>query len=583
MTENTSPISSSGAPPGTGYPPWFDIDEARAAQHHDALHPGEPGEPWEPDDEPHDVDVDRIFAELADRIRRGTDPGDFPADASDGVRGGDSEGDQRWPQAIAADTATALLDELETNERLVNQQSAHKVLLVNAIRHRIEADTGICLDPERGPKTKPTPGWTEDVIQRSQLVLDAAVILKISEGATQILFHQCRLLDEHLPATFTALQDGAISFRHATVIAEEADSLPVEARTAFDADMAPRARQMTAVQLGRKARAVRETMHPQSIRERHVRAAADRRVCVEPARDGMARLELLMPAPEAFGIFNRLDDTARALAGPDEPRTLDQLRADVATDLLLNGQHRTPTPTDPNHADPTLADPEHPNSTASIHQFPQGIVPTVMVVVPVLSLLGLSEEPATLEGYGPIDAETARELAGNAKSWFRILTHPETGTVLSVGQTRYTVPEAMRRYLQFRDGTCRAWGCNRQARNCDLDHTVEWHNGGHTAVDNLAHLCERHHKLKTHTGWDVEQVGDGRLQWTSPWGRAHRTEPANVVGGLDRLIPVRATDPATAPAPAPAAPVEPPLGFTGASVWAEPTAQTGDDTTDLPF
>jgi hypothetical protein len=569
MTENTTPISSSGSPPGEAYPPWFDIDEARAAQHHDALHSGEPWEPWEPDDEPHDVDVDRIFAELADRIRLGTVPGDFPADAqryytaldlpptsntpstaipAHSTGGSDLRGDDRWPQAIAADSANALLDALDDNEKLVNQQSAHKVLLVNAIRHRIEADTGICLDPERGPKTKPTPGWTEDVIQRSQLVLDAAVILKISEGATQILFHQCRLLEEHLPATFTALQEGAISFRHATVIAEEADSLPVEARTAFDADMAPRARQMTAVQLGRKARAVREKMHPESIRERHVRAAADRRVCVEPARDGMARLELLMPAPEAFGIFNRLDDTAQALAGPAEPRTLDQLRADVATDLLLNGQHRTtePTSTNPTHAGPIHADPD--NSTDSTHQFPQGIVPTVMVVVPVLTLLGLSEEPATLEGYGPIDAETARELAGNAKSWFRILTHPETGTVLSVGQTSYKVPEAMRRYLQYRDGTCRAWGCNRQARNCDLDHTVEWHNGGHTAVDNLAHLCERHHKLKTHTGWDVEQVGDGRLQWTSPLGRAHRTEPANVVGGLDRLIPVRATDPVAAPA-----------------------------------
>jgi len=360
MTENTTHISSSGAPPGEAYPPWF-FDEARAAQGHDALHPGEP---WEPDDEPYDVDVERIFAELADRIRRGTDPGYIPADAQPYYPDLDPTVDDRWPQAIAADSADGLLDALESNERLVNQQSARKVVLVNQIRHRIEADTGVCLDPERGPKTKPTPGWTEDVIQRSQLMLETAVVLKISEGATQILFHHSRLLEDDLPATFAALQEGAISFRHATVIAEEADSLPVEARTASDADMAPRARQLTTVQLARKARAVREKMHPESIRERHVRAAADRRVCVEPARDGMARVELLMPAPDAFGIFNRLDDSARAMAGPAEPRTLDQLRLDVAADLLLNGQHRTADPTDAEHADST-------GSTASVASAPQ--------------------------------------------------------------------------------------------------------------------------------------------------------------------------------------------------------------------
>jgi hypothetical protein len=55
------------------------------------------------------------------------------------------------------------------------------------------------------------------------------------------------------------------------------------------------------------------------------------------------------------------------------------------------------------------------------------ITPTVHVTVPVLALLGHGDEPAMLEGYGPIDVETARLLTANAPSLTRLLTHPETG------------------------------------------------------------------------------------------------------------------------------------------------------------
>jgi hypothetical protein len=45
-----------------------------------------------------------------------------------------------------------------------------------------------------------------------------------------------------------------------------------------------------------------------------------------------------------------------------------------------------------------------------------------------------------LEGYGPIDIETARRLAADAPGFTRILTHPETGAVLSLGRDRYAIP-----------------------------------------------------------------------------------------------------------------------------------------------
>lgn len=52
----------------------------------------------------------------------------------------------------------------------------------------------------------------------------------------------------------------------------------------------------------------------------------------------------------------------------------------------------------------------------------------VLVTVPVLSLLGLTDEPATLDGCGPIPASMARKLvADGANSFHRVLVDPQNG------------------------------------------------------------------------------------------------------------------------------------------------------------
>ena len=78
-----------------------------------------------------------------------------------------------------------------------------------------------------------------------------------------------------------------------------------------------------------------------------------------------------------------------------------------------------------------------------------------------MTVLGHDDGPAILDGYGPIDLDTARRLAGEASSWIRILTHPVTGTVLDVDRTTYRVPKALRRWLGVRDPVCVGPGCTR--------------------------------------------------------------------------------------------------------------------------
>jgi len=142
-----------------------------------------------------------------------------------------------------------------------------------------------------------------------------------------------------------------------------------------------------------------------------------------------------------------------------------------------------------------------------------------------------------LEGYGPIDPDTARQLAAKAPSLTRLLTHPVTGVVLSVGREKYKVPKALRTYLRVRDETCRFPGCNRAASGCEVDHIVAWAHQGETNWDNLQHLCTKHHKMKHETRWAITHHRNGTLTWQSPTAKHYMTHPATTIappGEVDR-------------------------------------------------
>ena len=389
-------------------------------------------------------------------------------------------------------------------------------------------------------------GWSSDEVARRIFLSELACALRPPERTTETLIADSVALVTSLPHTLKSLSRGRISWRHAHLMVEQSYSLPDEARAEFELLVFAYAETHTAAQFNRKARVVRERMHPESIDLRHTVAVEKRCVEVEPALDGMALLTALLPAPTAHAILDRLDTCARRARDAGDLRTAAQVRADgFAGALLAVGglPARTLTHTPlrgsnvyPIHDDRgvlvsiTGADLIDTRLTApDLEAILATIRPRVQVTVPVLSLAGESDIPANLDGYGPIPLDIARGLAARAPSLTRILTHPETGVVLSYGRKRYRIPEELRRWLQARDETCRFPGCSRKAQRCDIDHTQEWHDGGTTAHNNLAHLCEKHHRVKTLTDWKVEQIGGGNLRWTSPTGKIYETEPAETI------------------------------------------------------
>ncbi|WP_191906634.1 HNH endonuclease signature motif containing protein [Microbacterium lushaniae] len=364
------------------------------------------------------------------------------------------------------------------------------------------------------------------------LAAEVAFATHVHDITAQRELGDAHTLVSKFAATVTALADARISKRHVDVILET--GLPIvddQVRAAWEETVLDYAARQAPGRTKAYARQLAEAVNPEGMTIRHARAAETRGVSVLDLDDGMALLQLRLPAAVAYGIRDRIRRQARAIrdaaniertrraeaaADPatededqpvvDDTRTLVQIGADVAADMLLTG---TPA------IDPTTGE-QLPGGLGAIHAH-------VQVVVPVLTLLGKTDAGASLHGQVPIDPDTARHLAGTAPGWDRILCHPITGTVLEVD--RYTPGTDQRRYLQARDQHCRGFGCRQPAHRCQIDHNHEHHDGGPTALTNLAHFCTRHHTLKTETEWTVRQLPNGTVEFTSPLGKTYTDEP----------------------------------------------------------
>ena len=382
------------------------------------------------------------------------------------------------------DRADACLEGLEVTARMEAMLAARKVRFAAGFANVTRAMS----PPDEQPHQR--------LAREMGVVAEVACALTVSERSASALLAESHELTTTLPLTQAALEQGLVSWQHARVMVDEAASLDPAGAAALEAHFldpdAPHparwcpAGDMVPSRFRHKARIWRERHHPESIEKRHARSVLDRRLEYAPDRDGMAWLSAYLPADQAAGIWNGITATARALQGPTEARTLTQLRADVAAKLLLSAGFTTSSPTDGSTetaaGDTDTAAGGNTDAAATststsddgvaggvpvtdgVDHVVAGLVPAidgvdsgrvpspaaqVLVTVPVFALMGLTDEPADLDGYGPIPASMARKLvADGASSFRRVLIDPRDGAPLEIGRDSYRIPAAMRQWLQ---------------------------------------------------------------------------------------------------------------------------------------
>ncbi|MDQ0798444.1 DUF222 domain-containing protein [Arthrobacter sp. SLBN-112] len=361
------------------------------------------------------------------------------------------------------------------------------------------------------------------VAQEMAVAAEIGCVLALGPRAASSFLAASHALAGSLPLTLAALQAGSLSWGHAVAMADETAGLDVAGAAALEAHFLDPGEpdpargcpvgELPAHRFRAKARTWRERHHAGSIEKRHAKGISDRRVEYRPDRDGMAWLGAYMPADQALAGLNRLTAIARSQQGPEEPRTMTQLRADNFADAILGSVRIDANGT----AAGTVEGADLP---------PSPVRAQVLVTVPVFSLLGLTDEPAVLDGYGPIPASMARRLlAEGAGSFYRVLVDPRDGAPLEIGRTSYRVGKAMRNWLRLRDGKCPFPGCSNPSLDTEADHILAWAEGGTTGISNLGQPCPKHHRLRHTTGWKPTPASKTEPPgWTSPAGRHYTSE-----------------------------------------------------------
>ncbi|MFM8896234.1 MAG: DUF222 domain-containing protein [Actinomycetales bacterium] len=370
-----------------------------------------------------------------------------------------------------------------------------------------------------------------------------------------------RMLTEFLPQTMSALITGRISHAHASVIADAAEHLPgfgdanerellAAACALLEERTMPTALTSSVTRTRRKAARAAAGIAELDATHRKKAQRLAHQVNITDDPDGMSTLIARMPSHHAHACMAAIRHLANnPLLDLPCDATVGQRRALAMATLIIGPR--------PPHPDRGMNEPratksrstkfssKHPSSNApstnqSSTNEPSNLLPTwpdglpiapspkvhLDVVITLDALLGLSDQHAAIPGAGHLPAEVARGLLADA-TMRRMITDPVTGHLLDLGRKTYRIPEAVRRFIEARDQTCRFPGCNRRAIHCEIDHAVPWNQGGTTSPSNLGALCTRHHRMKTHAGWSIQDSDlSGACIWVSPHGRTYAHVPA---------------------------------------------------------
>lgn len=231
--------------------------------------------------------------------------------------------------------------------------------------------------------------------------------------------------------------------------------------------------------------------------ERFRKRYAERHVTGRDDEDGMSWLTINGTTDQVRLARHRLTLAAKQKRADGDERTLDQLRSDLALDLLTGRGDGVPVPAYAR--------------------------PIVNVTVPIQTLMGLGDHPGTLSGGTVIPAGLARMIAQHPGStWHRLLTDP-TGRMVELSTRSYQPTKAIWSWVVAEQSTCFRPGCDAPATEVELDHRVRWPEGS-TSTANLWPGCKRDHRAKHAPGFSIEQTAEGSFVLVTATGFRHHIE-----------------------------------------------------------
>lgn len=352
---------------------------------------------------------------------------------------------------------------------------------------------------------------------RQETVVEVGELWGVSETWLRKQLNVALCLADHFPGLWQLCLEGSLDAYRATVVADAArhnlDHPEEHARFARRITVFLRrhlravdgvdgsellvtcTRRQLANKIAYELRLLRQGDAEQRFRKKY----ADRQVTGRDDEDGMSWLSINHTTDQVQLARHRLTIAAKQKRAAGDERTLDQLRADLALDLLTGRADGVPAPAYAR--------------------------PIVNVTVPIQTLMGLSDAPGVLSGGTVVPAGLARMIAARPGStWHRMLTDP-AGRMVELSTTSYRPTKPIWSWVVAEHRSCYRPGCDAPASEIELDHRVRWPEGP-TDVDNLWPGCKADHKAKHAPNFRIEQTPEGGYVLRTPTGFRHPIEPA---------------------------------------------------------
>ncbi|WP_159085001.1 HNH endonuclease signature motif containing protein [Planctomonas deserti] len=299
-----------------------------------------------------------------------------------------------------------------------------------------------------------------------------------------------------------AVTDGRVSIAQADAIRAglglPTDAVPAEALSEAARELLEDAATLTAAQLHRRARQLRDDLGDTEVADREKAQLEQQHLKAWKRPDGMVEGKFLYaPEPGAFLLsvldeltnprrggprFVKEEDRARIDAIVNDPRPTERLAADGFLELLRIG------------AD---ADPGQVYGSRR---------PAVRVIVTKESLDSGDGHGSIQDTGEAVSIGTIRREVCSTGTVAVVLD--DDGQCVNVGREQRLFTARQRIGLAVRDGGCMWPGCDRPPSWCEAHHINQWkRDHGKTDIADGILLCKHHHLLLHNNGWDIRRTG----------------------------------------------------------------------------
>ncbi len=481
-------------------------------------------------------------------------------------------------ELLGADTETAEAL-VAAAQRVINAMSAVQAVAIEAWGRRegeqlsvdkvewaaMSAAAGLATTGVNGARLRLLNGVPKD--EHDFMPSYLAPVLRLSPRSAARRYGTARTLARSLPVTLAAMRAGDLEPHRVQQIVDEVPSSDPAVCAAVDRVLFPRILDGPSSRVGMLARKAVAAADPGAAAAKAEQAERGRFAYAGPSGlPGLMRLEAELESGKGRQVWAAIEELAASYLKEDVAATMDQARADALVDLVLanaqvtavvdlalpagfaarpactgscDGCGRGPAPRAGKRAAApggqcvkSGAQPAgsvvEDRVSAALVDADQDAGQDVENGAVIRLLAGLPTAGVLDHRVGTLTSATVEANLADPDTVFRrLVIDPDTGWLVDAGATTYQPGRHLARTVRKRDLYCRFPGCATAARFCDLDHVIPFP-VGLTVLSNLACLCRRHHRLKTHGHWSLSLSTDGLCTWVDRrTGQVHTTEPTD--------------------------------------------------------